>query len=69
MAFTLPDRLLDYHEAASYLHISHNTLRQWCSRGRIPYVKVGKRTFFAPEDLEAYIVNHRVEAIAEGGRR
>lgn len=67
MSTTLPNRLLDYHEAASYLHLSHNTLRQWASRGLIPFVKVGKRTFFAPEDLEAYIAANRHPAIGKGG--
>jgi excisionase family DNA binding protein len=37
---SLPDRLLDVHEAAGMLAVKPSTLYQWAYRRRIPVVKL-----------------------------
>jgi hypothetical protein len=55
--------LLDYEGAAKALSMSRPALRDLVYKGRSPGVtKIGRRTFFAVKDLEAFIDCHR-----EGG--
>lgn len=51
----MKDRLLNVQEAAGYLGVSPHTLNAWKSQKRIPYVKLGRRTVFDPEDLSRFI--------------
>lgn len=52
--------LLDYDEAAQALSLSRAALRDLVYKGRGPTVtKIGRRTFFAVRDLEAFIDEHR----------
>jgi hypothetical protein len=50
-------KLLDPRAAAEILGISAETLSVWRCEKRYPlrYVKVGRRIFYRPEDLEAFI--------------
>lgn len=57
--------LLDYEGAAAALSISRAALRDLVYKGRGPVVtRIGRRTFFAVSDLEAFIDCHRVAAAA-----
>lgn len=52
--------LLDYDGAAKTLSMSRAALRDLVYKGRGPRVtKIGRRTFFAVKDLEAFIDHHR----------
>lgn len=54
-------RLLDIAEASEYLGIPANTLRCWCSRKRIPYVKLGERMVrFDRHELDEWFGKQRV---------
>ena len=55
-------KLYDYFEAADILGLSHNTLRQWVSRKRVPYTKLGKRTVFTSEQLHQIVQAGQREA-------
>src|SRR6202035_2825694 len=58
--------LLDYDGAARALSMSRPALRDLVYKGRGPRVtKIGRRTFFAVKDLEAFIDKHREPAIME----
>jgi len=60
---------LSLTEAAQRLGISPHTLRVWAKyRGRIAYIRAGRRLLFAPRDLEAFEARCRVEARDEGAR-
>jgi hypothetical protein len=60
-----PKFLLDYATAADALCLSRAALRDLVYKGRGPRVtKIGRRTFFAPEDLQDYVDKLRVGAIA-----
>ena len=50
-------------EAAAYLGCSVLTLRSWCSRRRVPFVRVGGRLVrFRHRDLEAWVEAQAVPA-------
>ena len=58
--------LLDYDGAARALSMSRPALRDLVYKGRGPRVtKIGRRTFFAVKDLEAFIDRHREPATME----
>ena len=55
-------KLLCRKATARYLGVAPQTLASWaCSgRHRIPFVKIGRRTFYLREDLDAFIEQNRV---------
>ena len=60
---------LSLTEAARRLGVSPHTLRAWAKyRGRIAYIRAGRRMLFAPRDLEAFEARCRVPARDEGPR-
>lgn len=48
-------KLLNVGEVADILGVSVQTIYSWVSRGRLPVVKVGRRTLFHPAELERWI--------------
>ena len=56
--------LLDEHEAANLLQISPGTLQVWRSTGRyaLPFVKVGRRVRYRPEDLQKWLQDRTRES-------
>lgn len=55
--------LFSYDEAAAALGMTRAALRDLVYKGRGPVVtKIGRRTFFALADLEAFVTAHRVPA-------
>ncbi|GAB5470396.1 MAG: hypothetical protein Kilf2KO_34260 [Rhodospirillales bacterium] len=60
---SMPCLLLDYEGAARALSMSRAALRDLVYKGRGPTVtKIGRRTFFAVTDLEAFIEKRREPA-------
>ena len=45
----------DTATAARYLNCSEGTLRQWVSKRRIPFVRVGRLVRFRREDLDRWM--------------
>ena len=56
-------RLLDIKSASIYMGISPNTLYQWVSQRRFPFVKVGRLTRFDIRQLDAWIERNEVKVI------
>lgn len=58
--------LWDVRQAARYLNISEKTIRNKCSNGDFPYVKVGGSLRFRPEEVRALVVSFAptAEAVA-----
>ena len=48
-------RLLSVSEAAALLGVSIHTVYAWVSAGRIPLVKLGRRTLFDPDALRLWV--------------
>jgi excisionase family DNA binding protein len=57
------DGLLDAKEASRRLGLSFWTLYAWTRKGHIPYIQLGKRKLFDPQDIENFIKQHRVGAM------
>lgn len=64
---TCKREFLTSEEAASYLCISLNTLRAYCSQNRINYFKHEKLSYFKIEDLNSFVMDNkfRVKTIDE----
>lgn len=56
--------LLTAREAAQFLHLSENTIRQWIWQRRLPVVRLGRSIRLKKKDLEQLIEDHHEEAIA-----
>jgi excisionase family DNA binding protein len=52
--------MLTPEEVAERLNISLRFIRRLCHERRVPYTKVGKFVRFDAEELEAWIMTHRV---------
>jgi excisionase family DNA binding protein len=52
--------LLSVEQAAHYLGLSKFTIYTWVSQGRIPYIKLGRRTLFSKEDLDGIIAANTI---------
>ena len=55
-------QLLSIKDAARFLAIAETTLRQWLCSGKFPYVKAGRRTLIAAQDLTDFVQANRVSA-------
>jgi excisionase family DNA binding protein len=56
----LDSALLDRKTVAAKLSVSQRTVDNFMARGLIGYCKIGRAVRFLPQDLEAFIVSHRV---------
>jgi len=54
-------KLLSNQEAAEILGISPFSLRGKVLRREVPFIKIGRRTLFDPNDLAAFIDKNKVE--------
>ncbi len=55
-------QLFSIKDAARLLAIAEPTLRQWLCSGKFPYVKAGRRTLIAAQDLADFVQANRVSA-------
>ena len=55
------ERTLNIDEAAAILGCTPQTLRQWCSRRRVPFTRVGRLVRFRPADLAAFLEGNSVQ--------
>ena len=58
----------DTADAARYLNCSEGTLRQWVSKRRIPFVRVGRLVRFRREDLDRWMDDRLVLPTGNAGR-
>jgi predicted DNA-binding transcriptional regulator AlpA len=57
-AAAITSDLLDESQAAQYCHLSKKTLQAWRSAriaNQPPFVKLGRRVFYRPSDLDGWI--------------
>ena len=55
------EKPLTHKEAAAYLDISPHYLYKLTSTRKIAHYKTGKRLYFLKADLDAYLLQNRVE--------
>jgi len=53
------DRLLDVHEAAGVMGVSHYTVRAWIRCGRLHAIKLGRLVRIEPGELQRLITAGR----------
>lgn len=58
--------LLTVEQAAAWLKMSKSSLHHLTAARRIAFVRLGKRVYFSPADLEAYVASQRVEPAGVG---
>jgi len=46
---------------AKYLDVPKATIRDWCYKRTIPFIKVGRLVRFKPKDIEGWLEANRVE--------
>ena len=49
--------LYNYEQAAEILNLAPQTLRQWVSGEKIPFIKLGRAVRFTPEMINDMITN------------
>lgn len=59
------DQFLTVEQAADFLTLSVPTIYSKVSRRELPYMKRGKRLYFAKSDLEDYLKGGRVKTVKE----
>jgi excisionase family DNA binding protein len=57
-------KLLNVCEAARVLGLSAHTIRAWTASGRMPLVKLGKRTLFDEDELQRWVRERSLPARA-----
>jgi len=51
-------RLLDIDELEARYGFRKWTIRNYCSQGKVPFIKVGRRVYFRGEDIERWLDEH-----------
>jgi excisionase family DNA binding protein len=57
-------KLLTAREAAQFLRLSENTVRQWIWQRRLPVVRLGRAVRLRKADLEKLLERHYEGAVA-----
>ena len=52
----MEDKLLTTQEVADYLRLSLQTIRTYVSKGRMPFIRIGRSVRFRRVDIEAWIM-------------
>ena len=63
-----PQKPLTSYEAAEYLDTTTKTLRMLTGSGKVAFIKSGRRVLFMKSDLDAYLLEHRIEKMPSGKR-
>jgi hypothetical protein len=58
-----PD-LLDFKQLCARYPFRPWTIRSYCSQGKIPYIKVGKKVFFRVSEIERWLNAHQKPAMS-----
>jgi len=59
------EQFLTVDETAKFLNLSVPTIYSKVSKRELPYMKRGKRLYFARKDLETYLQSGRVKTVRE----
>ena len=49
------EELLSVQQVARVLGLSITTVYSWVYKGRLPFVKIGRRTLFRPSEIERWV--------------
>jgi excisionase family DNA binding protein len=51
-------RLLDFKQLCEQYPFRPWTVRSYCSQGKIPFVKIGRKVYFRERDIEEWLDKH-----------
>ena len=57
------DELLTIDELAAMLHVRRSTVYHWCTTGKIPYFRLGRRSLFHPRHVAEYVSARFIEPV------
>jgi excisionase family DNA binding protein len=57
------DTLWDYEQVASYLQLSERWVQQKVVERSIPFVRLGTRTRFVPDEIRLWVVQQQTRAV------
>jgi excisionase family DNA binding protein len=55
--------LLNINELCQWYGVKPWTIRSYCSQGKIPFIKIGRRVYFRVADIERWLEAHQQPAI------
>ncbi len=61
-------KLLDIDELVGRYGFRKWTIRDYCSQGKIPFIKVGRRVYFRVDDIEQWLDEHAHPVAEVNGR-
>jgi excisionase family DNA binding protein len=61
--------LLTIKQTAERLQIKRSTLYSWAAQGTIPHLKLGRLLRFDPDEIDAWLQQHRREGVPERASR
>lgn len=56
------EKLLNVNQLADILGIKRITIYEWVHDKKIPFIKLGKRVLFHPQDVEEFIMANKVKS-------
>lgn len=56
----IDNQLLSTEQLSEYLNVPTATIRDWCYKRKIPFVKVGRHVRFRPSDVEKWLSERKV---------
>ena len=59
------EKLLNIEEAAALLNISVKSIYGLTCAKRIPYVKIGSRVLFDPDEIKAWVEGQKIKPIKD----
>ena len=51
--------LLSVAKLAELLGVAESTIYEWCAERRIPFIKIGRRTLFDPQEVRRWLDTRR----------
>jgi excisionase family DNA binding protein len=63
------DQLMTVFEVAIYLKVADTTVRKWCSKGLLPFVRVGSRDIrVKARDLAAFVADGQAQPLTSASQ-
>ena len=49
---------IEVTDLLNMLHLTKNTLKEWCAEGPIPCSRIKNKTYFLRQDIEQFLYSH-----------
>ena len=49
---------IELSDLLNLLHITKNTLKDWCAEGKLGYSRIKNKTYFLRQDIERFLYDH-----------